>query len=102
MAATKAKTKSVRKAKPAPRKAGAAVLVPRDAEVDLVTSVQAAVAAGQDLRKIYDLVGRKLHAIFRAQVVGIARYDPKSDVVGQGYLIEKGKRLYPPDFVVGN
>src|SRR5689334_20197346 len=70
------------------------------AELDLVTSVQAAVAAGLDLQKIYVMVGRKLRAIFRSQVVGIARYDPRTDIMGRGYLVEKGKRFHPPDFKI--
>ena len=99
MAARKAARKPVAKAKPAARKAASGP-AQRSAELDLVTSVQAAVAAGLDLQKIYVLVGRKLRAIFRSQVVGIARYDPRTDIMGRGYLVEKGKRFHPPDFKI--
>src|SRR5690348_11254439 len=92
MAARKAAKKPVAKEKSAARKAASGP-AQRAAELDLVTSVQAAVAAGLDLQKIYVLVGRKLRAIFRSQVVGIARYDPRTDIMGRGYLVEKGKRF---------
>jgi len=99
MATRKATRKTVDKAKPAARKP-AARPAQRAAELDLVTSVQAAIAAGLDLQKIYVLAGRKLRAIFRSQVVGIARYDARTDIMGRGYLVEKGKRFHPPDFKV--
>ena len=47
----------------------------RNAELALINSVQAAVAAELELQAIYDVVGDKIEEVFDAQAVSISTYD---------------------------
>ena len=73
----------------------------RDAELALINSVQAGLAARKDMQGIYELVGAKLQGIFDAQIVMIVTWDQQSDLAQFRYIIERGKRLHlesrPPD-----
>jgi GAF domain-containing protein len=52
----------------------------RNAELAVINSVQAALAAELDIQSIYDAVGDKIRAIFRNRDVGIRIYDPKGPI----------------------
>ncbi|MFN8400320.1 MAG: GAF domain-containing protein [Anaerolineales bacterium] len=66
----------------------------RNAELAIINSVQASLAAKLDMQAIYDAVGDKIREIFDAQAVGIMTYDKANDVVQFAYVIEKGERLH--------
>ncbi len=67
----------------------------RAAELAIINSVQAALAAKLDMQGIYDAVGDKIRDIFDAQVVDIVTYDPTTALLSWSYFIEKGERYYP-------
>src|SRR5204862_8324972 len=53
----------------------------RAAELAIITSVQAALAAELNIQGIYDAVGDKIREIFGNADLGIRVYDPKTDLV---------------------
>jgi GAF domain-containing protein/DNA-binding response OmpR family regulator len=65
----------------------------RNAELAIINSVQAALAAKLDIQGIYDAVGDKIREIFNAQSTFIMVFDKHLQVERYPYLIEKGKRL---------
>ncbi|MBC7879630.1 MAG: GAF domain-containing protein [Anaerolineales bacterium] len=65
----------------------------RNAELAIINSVQAALAAKLDMQGIYDAVGDKIREIFDAQKVMIVTYDKSSNMMSYPYLTEKGMRL---------
>jgi GAF domain-containing protein len=66
----------------------------RVAELAIINSVQAALAAELNMQQIYDAVGDKIREIFhRAHDVGIRIYDPRTNLVHYPYLYEKGQRI---------
>src|SRR5438034_256334 len=65
----------------------------RNAELALINSVQEALAGELEMQAIYDVVGDKIRDVFDAQVVDIAVYDEKSDLMRFPYTIERGERL---------
>ena len=66
----------------------------RAAELQIINSVQLALASKLDMQGIYDLVGDKIHEIFfDAQVVDILTYDRTTDLLHPRYVIERGKRF---------
>jgi GTP-sensing pleiotropic transcriptional regulator CodY len=50
-------------------------LAEREAELDIINSVQQALASHLDVQAIYTLVGDKIRDIFDSQVVMISTYD---------------------------
>jgi GAF domain-containing protein/CheY-like chemotaxis protein/anti-sigma regulatory factor (Ser/Thr protein kinase) len=70
----------------------------RNAELAVINSVQAALAAEQDMQGIYDAVGDKIYEIFDAQAVLIASVDLDKRINIPHYIREKGERLYPSPF----
>ena len=66
----------------------------RAAELQIINSVQAGLAAKLEVQAIYDLVGDKIRDVFEAQSVGITMYDWKEGMTCPRYAIEKGKRVY--------
>ena len=66
----------------------------RNAELAIINSVQAALAAKLEMQAIYDAVGNKIQEIFDAQVVDIVTYDPATELIQPRYVIERGKRFY--------
>lgn len=68
----------------------------REAELEIINSVQQALASRLDVQAIYDLVGEKILHIFNTQVVMISIYDPLTDTVEHRYAIENGRRVYSP------
>ncbi len=65
----------------------------RNAELAIINSVQAALAAELNIQGIYDAVGDKIREIFHNTDMGIRIYDPKSKVIEFPYSYEKGKRI---------
>ncbi len=70
----------------------------RNAELAVINSVQAGLAAELDMQAMYDLVGDKIAEIFDTHVVDIATYDPEADLLHFPYTIERGVRF--PDETV--
>ncbi|HUH94736.1 MAG TPA: GAF domain-containing protein [Casimicrobiaceae bacterium] len=65
----------------------------RNAELAIINSVQAALAAELNIQGIYDAVGDKIREIFGNRDVGIRIYDPKTELMHFPYVYEKGKRI---------
>ena len=64
----------------------------REAELDLINSVQQGLASKLDMQAIYDLVGDKVRDIFDAQTVLIGTFDTTNQIEEFKYNIEKGQR----------
>jgi PAS domain S-box-containing protein len=64
----------------------------RNAELALISSVQAAIAGELDQQAIYNIVGDKIQEVFDAQVVDIGIYDDAADLLHFPYTIERGVR----------
>ncbi|HEX8740909.1 MAG TPA: GAF domain-containing protein [Casimicrobiaceae bacterium] len=65
----------------------------RNAELAIINSVQAALAAELNIQGIYDAVGDKIREIFRGRDIGIRIFDPKTNLVHYPYTYEGGKRI---------
>ncbi|HYT96723.1 MAG TPA: GAF domain-containing protein, partial [Casimicrobiaceae bacterium] len=65
----------------------------RNAELAIINSVQAALAAELNIQGIYDAVGDKIREIFGNADMGIRIYDPKTKVVHYPYTYENGQRI---------
>ena len=72
----------------------------RNAELAVINSVQAALAAELDMQGIYDAVGDKIYEIFDAQAVLIASVDLDQRINIPHYIREKGERLFPSAFPI--
>lgn len=71
-------------------------LAQREAELQIINSVQLGLAEHLEVQAIYDLVGDKIRDIFQAQVVMISTYDKESGTIEHRYAIERGERIYAP------
>jgi len=70
----------------------------RVAELAIINSVQAALAAELNIQGIYDTVGDKIREIFHDTDLNIRIYDPKTNLESFPYLYENGERItLPPD-----
>jgi GAF domain-containing protein len=65
----------------------------RAAELAIINSVQAALAAELNIQDIYDTVGDKIREIFHYADMGIRIYDPKTRLESFPYTYENGQRL---------
>ncbi|MEO8344758.1 MAG: GAF domain-containing protein [Betaproteobacteria bacterium] len=65
----------------------------RNAELAIINSVQAALAAELNIQGIYDAVGDKIREIFAGRDVGIRVFDPKTNLVHYPYTYEGGQRI---------
>jgi len=65
----------------------------RVAELAIINSVQAALAAELNIQGIYDTVGDKIREIFHNNDLGIRIYDPKSNLESFPYVYENGQRI---------
>ena len=65
----------------------------RAAELAVINSVQAALAAELNMQGIYDTVGDKIREIFHNADVGIRVFDPSSGKVHHVFSYENGKRI---------
>jgi len=66
----------------------------RNAELSIINSVQASLAAKLDIQGIYEAVGDKIREIFHGTDMGIRIYDPKTNMVSYPYTYEKGQRIH--------
>ena len=74
-----------------------AQLVQREAELQLINSIQQGLASKLDFSSIIDLVGEQVRAITKAQSVFIALYDKSSGLVSWPYWVTNGERI--PDSI---
>jgi GAF domain-containing protein/CheY-like chemotaxis protein len=65
----------------------------RNAELAIINSVQAALAAELNIQGIYDAVGDKIREIFQNKDVGIRIYDPQTNLIHYPYTYENGERV---------
>ncbi len=65
----------------------------RNAELAIINSVQAALAAELNIQGIYDAVGDKIREIFNNTDMNIRIIDPQTNTVLYPYMYENGKRL---------
>ena len=68
----------------------------RNAELAIINSVQAALAAELDIQGIYGAVGDKIGEIFEGADVDIRIYDPATNLIHFPYTRENGTRLTFP------
>jgi transcriptional regulator with GAF, ATPase, and Fis domain len=68
-------------------------LAQRNAELAIINSIQAALAAKLDIQAIYDLVGDKIREIFDQADVNIRIYDAGTNMVHYPYYYQGGERL---------
>ncbi len=65
----------------------------RNAELAIINSVQAALAAELNIQGIYDAVGDKIREIFHNMDMNIRIFDLKTDQVHYPYYYERGQRV---------
>lgn len=68
-------------------------LAQREAELEIINSIQQGLAAELDFQAIIDLVGDKLREILNTADLTIGWYDQKSNLIHYFYAYEHGKRL---------
>jgi GAF domain-containing protein/CheY-like chemotaxis protein len=66
----------------------------RNAELAVINSVQAALAAELNIQGIYDAVGDKIREIFGNRDMGIRIHDPRTNLMHYPYAYENGKRIH--------
>ncbi len=66
----------------------------REAELSILTTVQAGLASRLNLQGIYDLIGDTVRDIFSANTVVLATFDLQNQLIHRHYIYEKGKRLF--------
>ncbi len=71
-------------------------LVEREVQLELINSVQQALASHLDVQAIYNLVGDKIRDIFDSQIVMISTYDAQTETMEHRYAIERGEHIYAP------
>ncbi|MCK6583388.1 MAG: GAF domain-containing protein, partial [Anaerolineales bacterium] len=74
----------------------------RNAELAIINSVQAALAAELNIQGIYDAVGDKIREIFQGKDVGIRIYDPAAKMEHFPYTYENGERIHISSELVGD
>ena len=65
----------------------------RAAELAIINSVQAALAAELNMQGIYDAVGDKIREIFDQADLGIRIHDAQTGLIHYPYTYERGKRI---------
>jgi GAF domain-containing protein len=74
----------------------------REAELEVINSVQEALVSNINLEGIYNLVGERLRNLFDAQVTGIYSFDHETGLEHFQYLFEDGERLHPESRPLNN
>ena len=69
----------------------------RNAELAIINSVQAALAAELNIQGIYEAVGDKIREIFQNRDMNIRIFDPEANLLHFPYSYENGKRLFIPN-----
>ena len=67
----------------------------RAAELEIISSVEQALASKLEMQEVFDLVGDKIREVFDAQALLIIMYDADTDMLSYRYMIEKGERHFP-------
>jgi GAF domain-containing protein/CheY-like chemotaxis protein len=70
-----------------------AALEQRNAELQIINSIQQGLASKLEMQAIYELIGNKLQEIFGSHSILIYIYDRERDLFHFPYLFERGKRL---------
>src|SRR5687767_6112999 len=70
-----------------------AELVQREAELQIINSIQQGLAAELDFQAIIDLVGDKLRDVFNTPNLNITWYDEKANLINYLYIYEHSKRI---------
>jgi len=65
----------------------------RNAELEIINSIQQGLASKLDMRSIYELIGEKVHGIFGAQTIVIYSFDFENRKTIYEYVYEKGVRM---------
>ena len=68
----------------------------RVAELQIINSIQQGLANKLDINAIYEMVGEKLQEIFPRFDLSIGAYDPETDMISAGFMVEHGKRIEVP------
>ncbi|TMH53008.1 MAG: GAF domain-containing protein, partial [Betaproteobacteria bacterium] len=68
----------------------------RNAELAIINSVQAALAAELNIQGIYDAVGDKIREIFGNRDMAIRIYDPQTNLLHYPYMYEHWERVEVP------
>ncbi len=66
----------------------------RNAELAIINSVQAALAAELNIQGIYDAVGDKIREIFHNTDMNIRIQDPQTNMTHYPYMYENGERVF--------
>ena len=74
----------------------------RNAELAIINSVQQGLATKLEIASIYEMVGEQLNQVFPQFDISLGAYDPETDLITAGYVIEHGKRLKLPPIKVGD
>lgn len=74
----------------------------RNSELAIINSVQEGLATSLEIASIYEMVGEQLHQVFPQFDISLGAYDPDTDLVSAGYVIEHGKRLELPPIKIGD
>ncbi len=72
-----------------------------NAELAIINSVQAALAADLNIQGIYSTVGDKICEIFQAQFLSISSLNQSTGMATYEYVMEKGQRIYPEAYAYG-
>src|SRR5688500_14670829 len=70
-----------------------AQLAQREAELQIINSIQQGLAAELDFQAIVDLVGDKLRDVFNTPNLNITWYDEKANLINYLYIYEHSKRI---------
>ena len=62
----------------------------RNAELQIINSVQEGLASKLDIAAIYELIGEKVREVFNVHVVDIVNHDPATNLISMPYSYEKG------------
>ncbi|MGH2620005.1 MAG: PAS domain S-box protein [Anaerolineales bacterium] len=73
----------------------------RAAELEIISSVEQALASKLDMQEVFDLVGDKIAQVFDTQVLVLLTYDSESDIATYRYLLERGRRHFPEPSQLG-
>jgi GAF domain-containing protein/DNA-binding response OmpR family regulator len=68
----------------------------RATELQIINSVQDALASKLDMQSIYTLIGDKIRDIFGAQAIDIISYDSKTGLMSDRYVYEMGVQNWEP------
>ncbi len=77
-------------------------LAHRDAELDLINSIQQGLVKQLDFQAIIDLVGDKIGEIFAADSTSICLFDRDANLLNFPYSVERGHHLDPEPRLLGS